>query len=75
MLVPVQGITLSAAKSAGNIVISFPTQAGASYRVFYNPSLTSGDWMYLTTVSGDGTVKSVSDPATGNPRYYKVTSP
>jgi hypothetical protein len=75
MLVPVQGIALSAAKSGSNIVISFPTQAGAIYRVFYGTSLTSGIWTLVSTVPGDGTVKSVSDPATGAPRFYKVTSP
>jgi hypothetical protein len=75
MLVPVQSIEISAAKSGGNIVISFPTQVGAIYQIFYKTSLTSGNWTLLTTVPGDGTVKSVSDPATGNPRYYKMTSP
>jgi len=37
--------------------------------------LTSGTWSFLSTVLGDGTVRSVSDPVTGNARYYKVTSP
>lgn len=75
MLVPLQGITISAAKSGSNIAISFPTQAGASYRVFYSTSLTSGAWTLLTTVAGDGTVKTANDPTTGAPRFYKVTSP
>jgi hypothetical protein len=75
MLVPASGITLSATNSGGNVIISFPTQAGASYRVFYRPDLISGNWLFLTTVLGDGTVKSVSSPATGSPRFYKVTSP
>jgi hypothetical protein len=75
MLVPAQGIAVSAAKSGSNVVISFPTQSGASYRVFYKTSLTSGNWTLLASVAGDGTVKSKSDPANGSPRYYKVTSP
>jgi hypothetical protein len=75
MLVPAQGIAVSAAKSGSNVVISFPTQAGASYRVFYKTSLTSGNWTLLASVPGDGTVKSASDPVSGSPRYYKVTSP
>ncbi len=75
MLVAVQGIEISAAKSGTDIVISFPTQVGANYRVFYSTSLTSGDWTLLATVPGDGTVKSVSDPTTGNARFYKVASP
>jgi hypothetical protein len=75
MLVPAQGIKISAAKSGSNVVISFPTQVGANFRVFYRTSLTSGNWTLLTTVPGDGTVKSANDPLSGGPRYYKVTSP
>ena len=75
MLVPASGITLSAAGSGSNVSISFPTQAGATYRVFYRANLTTGNWNLLTTVLGDGTVKSVSDPLTGSQRFYKMTSP
>lgn len=75
MLVPASGITLSAAKSGSNVSIAFPTQAGATYRVFYRANLTTGNWILLTTVPGDGTVKSVSDPLTGSQEFYKVTSP
>jgi hypothetical protein len=75
MLVPASGITLSAARSGSNVSISFPTQAGAAYRVFYRADLTSGNWILLATVPGDGTVKSVSEPTTGSQRFYKVTSP
>ena len=75
MVVPASGITLSAERSGSNVSISFPTQTGATYRVFYRTNLTAGDWILLTTVLGDGTAKSVSDPTTGSQRFYKVTSP
>ena len=75
MLVPASGITLSAVRAGTNVGVSFPTQAGATYRVFYRTNLTTGDWILLTTVLGDGTLKSVSDPTTGSQRFYKVTSP
>ena len=75
MLVPTSGIRLSAASAGNNASISFPTQAGAAYRVFYRANLTTGNWILLTNVLGDGTVKSVSDPLTGSQRFYKVTSP
>jgi hypothetical protein len=75
MLVPASGISLSATYSGSNVTISFPTQAGAAYRIFYRTNLTTGNWNLLTTVPGDGTVKSVNDPATAGPRFYKVTSP
>ena len=75
MLVPAQGISVSAARSGNNVVVSFPTQAGAIYRVFYRPDLASGNWVLLTSVLGNGSVKSVSDPASAARRFYQVVSP
>ena len=75
MLVPATGISLNAARSGNNIVISFPTQAGVTYRVFYRDNLAAGNWTLLTTVLGDGTVKSASDSLAGGQRFYKVTAP
>ena len=76
MLVQASGISLSAARAGGNVVISFPTQAGSSYRAFYRTNLMTGNWTLLNTVLGDGTVKSVNDPiGASNQRFYKVTSP
>jgi hypothetical protein len=74
MLIPAGGITVNAGRSGGNIVLSFPTQPGINYRVFYQTNL-AGNWNLLTTVAGDGTVKTVSDPTTGARRFYKVTAP
>jgi hypothetical protein len=74
MLVPASGITPSAARSGSNVSISFPTQFDAIYKVFYRADLTAGNWILLTSVLGDGTVKSVSDPTTGSQRFYKVTT-
>jgi len=75
MLVPASGTTLSAVRSGGNVSISFPTQAGATYRVFSRADLTASNWILLTNVLGDGTGKTVSDATTGSQRFYKVTSP
>ena len=75
MLVPASGITLAARASAGNTVLSFPSQTGVAYRVFYRTNLTAGNWTLLTSVLGNGGVKSVSDPSTGTSRFYRVTAP
>ncbi len=76
MLVPAAGIQLSAASAGGNVVVSFPTRTGYDYRVFYRTSLTTGNWILLKAVLGDGTIKSASDSrASSNQRFYKVTSP
>jgi hypothetical protein len=75
MLVPATGIALQAARSGNNATLSFPSQTGVNYRVFYRTNLTSGNWALLTSVVGNGTLKSVSTPSTGTPRFYKVTAP
>ncbi len=79
MLVPRSGaaeLTITAARSGGSILITIPTQAGATYRVLARDDLFAGDWALLTTVSGDGTAKPVSDPIShGRQRFYKSLTP
>lgn len=75
MLVPASGITLSATMAGSSVNISLPTQAGATYRVFYRANLNTGNWILLNNLLGDGTRKSVSDPIGTSQRFYKVTSP
>jgi hypothetical protein len=75
MFVPAGGISLKATRSGSNTLISFPTQPGVVYRVFYRTDLTTGNWTLLTTVLGDGTVKSASDSSSDRQRFYKVVSP
>ncbi|MGA2685613.1 MAG: hypothetical protein ABSF51_11225 [Verrucomicrobiota bacterium] len=76
MLVRTSTINASAARSGSNINISFPTQNGWNYRVFYRTNLVTGSWTLLNSTAGNGSVESVSDSTTGgNQRFYKVTSP
>jgi len=74
MFVPTSGIALTATRSAGNVVLSFPTQTGVAYRVFYRTDLT-GNWTLLTSVLGTGSVKTVTDASSAGRRFYKVTAP
>jgi len=75
MLVPVTGISLSASRSNGSNILSFPTQVGVTYRVFYSNNLGSGGWTLLTSVQGDGTKKSITDASNASARFYKVVAP
>jgi hypothetical protein len=77
MLVPATepGLSLSAARSGANIILSFPTQTGVTYRVLTRDSLAAGNWSPLITVTGDGTVKSVTDQTSQAQRFYEVVSP
>lgn len=63
----------SAVKSAG-IQFEFDSLSGVSHVVQYRTSLTTGSWQTLTTISGDGTRKVVTDAAADSQRYYRVTS-
>ena len=74
MFVPTAGISVTAVRKTGSVLLSFPSQAGVAYRVFYRTDLMS-DWTLLTNVLGNGTVYSVTDPTSAARRYYKVTAP
>ena len=75
MLVPASGIKVTASKVGPSAVISFPTQAGVVYTLFYRNDLTAGNWNVLTTVLGDGTVKSTNTPATAAVQFYRILAP
>lgn len=73
-LVPVASpVSLTAARNGSNILVSFPTQTGFSYTVSYKNRLTDANWTILSTVSGDGTVKSVSDGLGQTSRFYLLS--
>jgi hypothetical protein len=75
MLVPTSGIKVTATRSGGNVVLSIPTQNGVNYRVFYRTDVSNSNWTLLTTLVGNGSVKTVTDPSGGPRRFYKVTAP
>ncbi|HTJ00570.1 MAG TPA: hypothetical protein VL527_16940 [Dongiaceae bacterium] len=66
-------VMASAALSGGNVVISFPTQNGSSYKVQYKAHLSDATWTDLPgVISGNGAVQSATDPATNGSRFYRV---
>jgi hypothetical protein len=72
MFAPSLSVPLTASISGANIQLQFPTQAGHNYTVVYKSTLTGGTWLTLTTVPGDGTVKTVNDPVGAGPRFYRL---
>jgi hypothetical protein len=77
MLAPASAasVQLVAARSADNIVISFPTQTGTSYQVLTRDGLSTGSWSVLTNVVGDGALKSLTQTTSGTQRFYQVAVP
>ena len=65
---------VTASLSGKNAQLTFPTIYGPTYQVLYKTNLTDAAWQTLTTVPGDGTVKTVSDPAGARHRFYIVNT-
>jgi len=60
-------------KVGNNFMPSFPTEPGKTYTVQYVDSLSSSSWQSLSSIPGDGTVKTVTDSAPGVvQRYYRL---
>jgi hypothetical protein len=76
MLVPAvvgpQAVHLSISRTGNTISIQFPTQSGFSYTVLYSGSLNPANWLTLTTITGDGSVKTATDTMGSSPRFYRV---
>ena len=74
-LVPLaQSVSLTASLSGTNIVLSFPTQAGSTYTVYYKNNLTDPTWTQLgDPVSGNGSIMSVLDGISESHRFYRLT--
>lgn len=60
--------------SAGEFRFAFDSQPGATHVVQFKASLAETTWQTLTTVNGDGTVKTVRDSAGVAPRFYRVST-
>jgi hypothetical protein len=62
-------VTLLSPQGAGtNFQFQFLSEQGFSYNILYNTNLAVGTWLTNSTVSGDGTVKTISLP-------YSIFSP
>jgi hypothetical protein len=58
--------------SGGMFSFSFVTTAGLSYLVQESDSLDPSNWQTLEEIAGDGSTRTISDPATGAQRFYRV---
>lgn len=69
---PLSSFPLSISASGNTISIKFQTQNGHAYTVLYSSGLNPANWQTLTTISGDGTVKTATDTVAGSVRFYEV---
>lgn len=66
--------TVTPAVTGSTVKLSFPTLYGPQYNVLYTTDLLKGPWQTLTSVTGDGTVKTVTDTIGSAQRYYIVNT-
>jgi hypothetical protein len=62
-------------EESGSLVFEFSAEMGQNYTVEYADTLPSSNWQTLTTITGDGTTRTVSDPASLPSRFYRVRTP
>jgi hypothetical protein len=61
------------AKSGNNFLLSFQTEPGKTYAPQYVDSLSALNWQDLPSVTGDGTVKTVTNSAPSvTQRFYRL---
>jgi hypothetical protein len=73
-LVAANDLVLSAASYTGHqFSFSYPSTAGLTNIIEYTTSLSSTQWLVLTNIVGDGSLKSVEDTtATNADRFYRA---
>jgi hypothetical protein len=67
-------IISNVALSGGQISFEFASQDGFTHKVEYKNSFADATWQILTTIPGDGSVKVVTDAASGIQRIYRVST-
>jgi hypothetical protein len=63
--------------STTNFLFSFQSTAGQSYTILYKDSLNVVDWQTLQILTGDGTLRTITNPltSTSSNRFFRVRSP
>lgn len=65
----------SASRQGTNLLLSFSTVSGRNYTVQFTDSLGAATWQNLTTVSGNGAIRTVTDSTTEQRRFYRLRAP
>src|SRR5262249_49686296 len=74
VLVATNDLRLQSVRLSGtNVSFDFQTVSGFNYLVQYTDSLNPPNWLPLVTISGDNTLKTITDPITASTqRFYRV---
>ena len=68
--------SISLTRAADGVLLSWPSQSGATYRVEFKTDLAAPQWTTLGAASVAGETASFLDPTTNGPqRFYRVVQP
>ena len=68
-------VTLNAVGYTGGVfTCKFQSQSGVNHTLQYSSTLASGSWNNLTTIPGDGTLKTVTETNSASPRFYRIAT-
>jgi hypothetical protein len=75
ILVPTVGPPrLTISRGPALVTLSFPTETGRTYTLQFKNALTDSAWQnILPAINGDGTTKSINQPATLSSRFYRLS--
>jgi hypothetical protein len=66
-------VTINAARSGGNLNLSWTSQGATDYQVVYKDHLTDTSWTPIGgLIHGDGTPQTLAFPIAGGQRFYSV---
>ena len=68
----VPAVALNGATASGSMKLSFGSQSGFNYTVSYKTNLNDSVWTPINTLSGDGSVKTITDSMSVPARYYRL---
>jgi hypothetical protein len=74
MLVPIMpnAVNITPTVSGTTLNLSFPTQNGYTYTLYYKNNLTDPSWTQLSQVPGNGSVQSLADTVGHSQRFYRL---
>lgn len=65
---------LNPARNGNTFSVSFASESGVTYTLQYKNSVTDSLWQDSSSVSGDGTVKILTDITSESARFYRVAA-
>ncbi len=66
---------LNPRQDGSRLSFDFSSQGGRAYTVEYRDDAGSGPWSTLTNLAGDGTLKTITRPASAPARFFRVRTP